>query len=68
MDQVTVSSKYQVVIPSEIRRRLNIKNGQKLRIRAKDETIILVPECSLESMKGFVQGIDISGYREEVVY
>ncbi|MDD3926720.1 MAG: AbrB/MazE/SpoVT family DNA-binding domain-containing protein [bacterium] len=65
MTQVAISSKYQIVIPSEIRKRLNIKSGQKLQILVKDGIMTLVPDRSLESLRGFVQGIDIRGYREE---
>jgi len=44
MAQVTVSSKYQVVIPEEIRARLNIRKGQKMITFDLNGIIELVPE------------------------
>jgi AbrB family looped-hinge helix DNA binding protein len=43
MVTVTVSSKYLIVIPKEVRAWMKLKPGQKLRIIEKDGVIQLVP-------------------------
>lgn len=58
MTAVTVSSKFQVVIPKEIREALGIVSGQKMQILTCGNKIELVPVKSLREMKGFLKGID----------
>ena len=41
---ITISSKYQIVIPREAREKLNLKTGDKLIIKADDEKIIIYPQ------------------------
>jgi len=63
--EVTISSKFQVVIPKEVRKQLCLKVGQKLRVVVKGRTINLIPEIPISEMRGFLKGMDISGIREE---
>jgi AbrB family looped-hinge helix DNA binding protein len=65
MGEVTISSKFQVVIPRDIRQQLRLKVGQKLRAVVAGQSINLVPEIPLPEMKGFLKGMDKSGLREE---
>lgn len=65
MDIVTVSPKFQVVIPKELRQSLNIQAGQKLRARIQGEHIELIPEQPMTSARGFLAGIDTQVHREE---
>ncbi len=65
MDIVTVSPKFQVVIPKELRQSLNIKVGQKLRARIQGEHIELYPEQPMSAARGLLQGIDTQVDREE---
>lgn len=65
MARTKVSSKYQVVIPKEVRTRADIRPGQEFQVIAKGGVITLVPERPLSSMKGFVRGIRTSGFREK---
>lgn len=65
MGEVTISSKFQVVIPREVRKQLCLKVGQKLRVVVKGQTISLVPEIPISEMRGFLKGMDKSGIREE---
>lgn len=65
MDIVTVSPKFQVVIPKDVRQLLNIQVGQKLRARVQGEHIELVPEQPMTAARGFLHGIDTSVDREE---
>lgn len=60
-----ISPKYQIVIPKEIRKTVQIRPGQKLMIYAKDNIIYLIPETSVSNLKGACKGISMSGIREE---
>ena len=64
MITATVSSKYQVVIPKEIREKLNIKVGQKFQILHHGERIELIPPKSVKRMRGFLKGNDRQVDRE----
>ena len=52
---VTVSPKFQVVIPKEIRTALKIKPGRKLHVVASDFSIRLMPKDSLKRLRGFLR-------------
>lgn len=65
MASTTVSSRYQVVIPKEVREQLNIQPGQKMQVIAKHGIVHLVPVVPLRDLVGFVKGIDTSGLREK---
>jgi len=64
MNVVTVSPKYQVVIPKEIRERLGIQPGQKIQAFAFEDRVELVPLQPIESLRGFLKGIDTNIERE----
>ena len=65
MSQVLVSSKYQVVIPKEVRHRLNIKAGQRMSCIAIGNIVHLVPAKPLSELRGFAKGISVEGLREK---
>jgi AbrB family looped-hinge helix DNA binding protein len=58
MSTITVSSKYQIVIPARIREALSIKPGQKLHAIEYRGRIELVPVRSIKSARGSLKGID----------
>ena len=62
---VTVSPKYQVVIPSEVRERMKLKPGQKLAVVEKDGVVHLAPVRPLKEMRGFAKGVSSKGIRDE---
>ena len=64
MSAVTVSPKYQVVIPKEIRESLKIQPGQKVQVIAYGGRIELVPVRTLKQMRGFLKGIETRVRRE----
>ena len=64
METVTVSSKYQVVIPRLIRRSLGIQPGQKLHVLAYANRIEFIPVRRMNQMRGFLKGIDTSVERD----
>ena len=65
MTAVTVSPKYQIVIPKEIRESMRIFSGQKIQIMPYQGRIELIPLRPMKEMKGFLEGIDTSVVREE---
>lgn len=58
MKIVTISPKFQVVIPKELRESLRLIAGQKIQVTLYDNRIELIPMLSLSSMRGFLRGID----------
>lgn len=58
MSAVTVSPKYQVVIPKQIRERMGILPGQKLEVIALDNQIVFVPVQQARQMRGLLMGMD----------
>jgi AbrB family looped-hinge helix DNA binding protein len=64
METVTISPKYQVVIPKTIRDRLKLRAGQKVRAIVYQDRIELVPVRPVRQLRGFLEGIDTSVPRE----
>ncbi|RZN35152.1 MAG: AbrB/MazE/SpoVT family DNA-binding domain-containing protein [Methanophagales archaeon ANME-1-THS] len=65
MRTVTVSSKFQVVIPEEIRRKVGVKVNQKLVVIEKDGIIHLIPQRPIKELRGFVKGLTAGEIRDE---
>ena len=65
MTAVTVSPKYQIVIPKEIRESMGIVSGQKVQIMSYQGRIELILMKPMKEMKGFLKGIDTTVVREE---
>jgi AbrB family looped-hinge helix DNA binding protein len=65
MKTVTVSPKYQVVIPRDVRETLSIKPGEKMQVINYANRIELVPVKSIKAMRGFLKGIDTTVIREK---
>jgi AbrB family looped-hinge helix DNA binding protein len=65
MQTVTVSPKFQVVIPKEIREALRLRPGQKMRVIEYDGRIELIPDRDISELRGFLKGIDTRIEREE---
>jgi len=63
--EVTLSPKYQLVVPKKLREKLNLKKGQKFNVIVKNGVIIYIPEIPLKEMKGILKDISIEGIREE---
>jgi len=64
VETVTVSKKYQVVIPRTIRRSVGIQPGQKVQVFAYGNRIEYVPVQPMRRMRGFLKGIDATVERE----
>ena len=65
MAKTTVSSKYQIVIPKDVRTRTDVRPGQVYQVIAKGDVISLVPDKPISAMRGFVRGIKTTGFREK---
>ena len=57
MESVTISPKYQVVIPRKIRDSLQLKPGQKVQVISYANRIELIPEREISEMRGFLKGM-----------
>lgn len=64
METVTVSPKYQVVIPSRVRRSLGMKPGQKVKVILYDNRIEMIPVRPIQEARGFLKGIETTVARE----
>lgn len=64
MTQVTVSSKYQVVIPKDVRRQVPLRTGQKLAVVVKEGLITLLPDRPLASFRGFLKAMKTGEIRD----
>ena len=64
METVTISPKFQVVIPKAIRDRLKLKAGQRVQAIAYDDRIELVPVRPAKALRGAFAGLDTSVPRE----
>ena len=65
MGVVTLSSKYRIVIPQDVRERMKLKPGQKIVVIEKDGIVHLIPQRSIKEMRGFVEGVDTRKLRNE---
>ena len=65
MTSVTVSPKYQVVIPKAVRESMGIVAGQKIQILTYHNRIELIPIQPMKKMRGFLKGIDTSVKRDK---
>ncbi len=65
MVSVTISSRYQVVIPKAIREKLKLKPGQKIAVIEKDGVVHMIPLRPLKELRGITKGVDTKNLRDE---
>ena len=66
MSTTTISPKFQVVIPKEVREKLRLKSGQKMTVVTKGGMVYLIPERPFGSFKGFIKKrLSAAGLRED---
>jgi AbrB family looped-hinge helix DNA binding protein len=65
MTVVTVSPKFQVVIPRSVRESMKLKAGQKLQVIEFRDRIEIIPIRKMREMRGFLRGIDTRVPREK---
>ena len=61
---VTVSPKYQVVIPRKLCEQIGLRSGQVVQVFAYENRIELVPVRPIQDLRGFLHDIDTSVERE----
>jgi AbrB family looped-hinge helix DNA binding protein len=66
MEAVTISSKYQVVIPREIREQFNLKPGQKIMFIPYNNTLRVILVRPIKEARGMLKGMNTEGIREEM--
>jgi len=65
MEAVTISSKYQVVIPKEVRKQFNLKPGQKIVFIPYNGTLRVIMIPPIKKARGMLKGINTENIREE---
>ena len=65
MESVTVSTKFQVVIPLKIRQMLRIKSGQKMQVIAYNNRVVMIPVRPIQEARGSLKGMDTTIERDE---
>lgn len=65
METVTLSPKFQVVIPAKVREALGLKAGEKMRVIPYAGRVELVPVRPMKAMRGFLAGMDTTVERDD---
>ena len=63
--RATISPKYQVVIPRELREKLQLKPGEKVEFLQYENRIEMIPVRDIKKMRGYLKGIDTTVQREK---
>lgn len=58
MTTVAISPKFQVVIPKEVRKQLNIRPGQRVEVSVQGSGVLLQPQLPMTALRGLCPGID----------
>ncbi len=64
MITITISRRFQIVIPKAIREMLKLRPGQKIQAIPYDDRIELIPVRRMKEMRGFLRGVETSVERE----
>ncbi len=65
METVTLSSKFQIVIPQVIRERLRLLPGERFRVISYGDRVELIPVRPIKEMRGILKGMDTEIERED---
>ncbi len=65
MNAVTLSPKFQVVIPLPVRRAMGLRAGQKMQVVEYEGRIELIPDRDIAELRGFLKGINTDFERED---
>ena len=65
MQTVTISPKFQVVIPRDFRKSLNLRPGQKIQVVEYEGRVELIPDRDISELRGFLRGINPDFVREK---
>ena len=64
MSTVALSPKFQVVIPKDIRRALNLVSGQRMEVKLNGDKVVFIPEKTVASLRGRWPGMDTRVVRD----
>lgn len=64
MEKVTISPKFQVVIPRSIREKLDLKPGQQVQVISYENRIVFIPLRPPQEMRGFLAGMSTDFERD----
>ncbi|MFH1499535.1 MAG: AbrB/MazE/SpoVT family DNA-binding domain-containing protein [Verrucomicrobiota bacterium] len=64
METVTISPKFQIVIPQKIREAMGLRTGEKARVLSFRNRIEVIPVRNVQSLRGYLKGIDTSFERD----
>jgi AbrB family looped-hinge helix DNA binding protein len=65
MATTTISPKFQIVIPKDVREKLHLRPHQRISVVEKGKVITLVPEVPLKKLKGSLKGMSKTDIREK---
>ncbi|HJU23039.1 MAG TPA: AbrB/MazE/SpoVT family DNA-binding domain-containing protein [Casimicrobiaceae bacterium] len=65
MDVVTISPKFQIVIPRRVRESIGLAPGDKMQVVSYGNRIELIPQRAARKLRGFLRGIDTRVPRED---
>jgi len=65
MARAVISPKFQIVIPKEIRERLNLQPGQVVSLIDRGDMVTLVPQRPIADLRGIAKGVSYEGYRDK---
>jgi AbrB family looped-hinge helix DNA binding protein len=65
MEKTTLSSKFQIVIPSEVRKKMNAKPGQQFWVLYESGSIKLIPRKNIKDLRGVLKGMDTNIERDD---
>lgn len=65
MATTTISTKFQIVIPKDVREKLHLEPQQRLQVSEKGGVITLIPEVPLKSLKGILKGMSKADLRDK---
>ncbi len=64
METVTISPKFQVVIPQKVREAMGLRSGEKAKVFSFRNRIEIVPARDIRTLRGYLKGIDTSFVRD----
>jgi AbrB family looped-hinge helix DNA binding protein len=64
METVTISPKFQVVIPQKIRESLGLRSGEKAKMVCFRNRIEIIPVREIRTLRGYLKGINTAFDRE----
>jgi AbrB family looped-hinge helix DNA binding protein len=64
METVTISPKFQVVIPQKVREAMGLRSGEKAKVFSFRNRIEIVPARDIRTLRGYLKGIDASFARD----